>query len=439
MERIQKWYFTRTTVAIIMELETEQTLRRLLMLQKMFSRTLWNRDFVLILLISTIATYTNSIFISLLPVYVLDLGGTNALSGMMMTGLTVLGIVTRIIIAPLIDKVGRRKLLILGSGLYALNAILFCFTKDLNVLFALRVLCGFTQGVFFPVPPTMVADISPEDLLVDAMGFFGVSSSITFAVTPTVGLAIYNSFGPEAMFITAAAAGVISFVLSLFIREHYQKPVRVPKDKREKKRPALQMDRVFLTLVLLPCFINLFLYVGNSSITSFLTPCGLSRGIEQISLYFLINNIAVMVSRLLIGRVIPYVSKHLCIFVGLLFCAVGTAIIAFAYGMGLMVLSAVLTGVGLTVVNQLLQVEVLTAVPENRRGIANSAFMLFSDTGTGAGAAAWGATSASIGYTPTYLLAGASTLLSCVCHGVYWKKQAESTDTAASVGKPDFL
>lgn len=389
------------------------------MFAKMFSRRLWNRDFVLILLVSTIASYTNSIFISLLPVYVLDLGGTNALSGMMMTGLTVLGIATRIVVAPMIDKIGRKKLLVLGSGLYAANAILFCFTKDLNVLFALRVLCGFTQGVFFPVPPTMVADISPVDLLVDAMGFFGVSSSITFAITPTIGLAIYNHLGAEVMFITAAVTGVVSFVLSLFVREHYQKPAISPAEKGTRKKRSFQLDKAFLTLVILPCMVNLFLYVGNSSITSFLTPCGLSRGIEQISLFFLINNVAVMVSRLLLGRVLPFVSKQVCIFGGLILCTGGTALIAFANGMGLMVLAAVLTGVGLTAVNQLMQVEVLTAVPENRRGIANSAFMLFSDVGTGVGAAAWGAASASAGYGLTYILAGISTLVACLFHGAY--------------------
>ena len=87
----------------------------------MFSRGLWNRDFVLVLLISTLASYPNSIFISLLPVYVLDLGGTNALTGLMMTGLTVLGMVTRVIVAPLIDRLGRKKLLVLGLTDFIIN------------------------------------------------------------------------------------------------------------------------------------------------------------------------------------------------------------------------------------------------------------------------------------------------------------------------------
>lgn len=389
------------------------------MLSKMFSRRLWNQDFILVLLVCSIASYTNSIFISLLPVYVLDLGGTNALTGMMMTGLTILGMATRVVIAPLIDKIGRKKLLVLGSGLYALNALAFCFTKDLNVLFALRVLHGFTQGIFFPVPPIMVADISPEDLLVDAMGFFGISSSLVFAVTPTIGLAVYNNFGAETMFWSAVVTGVISFVLSLFIKEHYQKPAQ----KQERQKAAFKLNKAFLAMVLLPSCISLFVYVGNSAVMSFLTPCGLSRGIEQISLYFFVNNLAVIVSRLTVGRAITYVPKRTCILAGVILCGVGTGIIAFANTLTLMLISAVLVGVGMTAVSQLLQVEVLTTVPGENRGLASTVFMLFGDIGNGAGAAIWGAVSAGAGYVLTYALAGISTLAGCVFHGLYWKKR----------------
>lgn len=391
------------------------------MFAKMFSRRLWTKDFILVLLVCSIASYTNSIFISLLPVYVLDLGGTNALTGMMMTGLTVLGMATRVVVAPLIDRIGRKKLLVIGSGLYALNALAFCFTKDLNVLFALRVLHGFTQGIFFPVPPTMVADIAPEDLLVDAMGFFGISSSLVFAVTPTIGLAIYNNWGPEAMFWSAVVTGVLSFALSLPIKEHYQRPAR--SENKPKQKAGLQLDKVFLTLVLLPSFISLFIYVGNAAVMSFLTPCGLERGLEQISLYFLVNNLAVIVSRLTVGRVITFIPKRTCILFGIILCGLGTGLIAVAYNLALMMLSAVLVGVGITAVTQLLQVEVLVAVPSQRRGLASTVFMLMGDIGNGAGAAIWGAVSAGAGYVLTYALAGASTLVGCLFHGVYWKKR----------------
>ena len=390
------------------------------MFTKMFSRKLWSRDFVLIVLVCTIASYTNSTFMTLLPVYVLDLGGTNAMTGMMMTGLTVVGMFTRIIAVPLFDRVGRKKMLVLGAGLYAVNALLFCFTKDLQMLFALRVLQGFTQGVFFPVPHIIVADISPEDMLVDAMGLFGAANAVVFAVAPSIGLAVYNSFGPRALFISSAVTGFMSFFFSLFIKEHYH-PAPGAQAEPGRKTKKDRFDRALL-LVLLPSLVHLFLYIGNSAVSNFLTPCGLSRGLEQISLYFLVNNIAVIAARLTVGRLIVYLSKKTCILLGVLLSAGGTALIAVVRNMPLMLLSAVLMGLGLTAAAQLLQAQVMLTTPSEHRGVASTVFTFMGDIGTGAGAALWGALSAGAGYTVTYLLAGASTLAGGVFHGAYWKR-----------------
>ena len=79
--------------------------------------------------------------------------------------------------------------------------------------------------------------------------------------------------------------------------------------------------------------------------------------------------------------------------------------------------------ISITAVTQLLQVEVMLAVPSERRGLASTAFMLMGDIGNGAGAAIWGAVSAGAGYVLTYALAGLSSLMGCLFHGAYWKKR----------------
>ena len=394
------------------------------MQSNLFSRKLWSKDFILILLICTIASYPNSILISVLPVYVLDLGGNDTLTGMMM-GLTVLGMVTNIVVASLIDRIGRKKLLVLGSGLYALNALLFCFTKDLEALLFLRVFCGFTQGIFFPVPPIMAADSTSEDVLVDAMGLFGVAGSITFAVTPTVGLAIYNSLGAEALFISGAALGMISFILAIFVQEHYEQPVREEKagvEKARKEKAAFQMDKTFLLMVFMPSLIYLFVSLGNSAVSTFLTPCGLSRGIGNISLFFMANQLAAIAARLLIGRVLSYISKRACVLAGIIISAAGTALIAVSYSLGLMLVSAILLGIGLTVVTQVLQAEVLAASPADRRGVASTVFSLLGSVG-GMCTALWGWVATGAGYGVMYFLAGAATLAGCLFYGVYFGKR----------------
>jgi len=121
----------------------------------------------------------------------------------------------------------------------------------------------------------------------------------------------------------------------------------------------------------------------------------------------------VVISRLAVGRVIVYVSKRACITIGIILSGAGTGLIAFANGLALMMVSAVLVGVGITAVTQLLQVEVLTAVPDERRGLASTAFMLLGDIGNDTGSAVWSAVSVGAGYVLTYVLAGVSTLVLC--------------------------
>ena len=390
------------------------------MKSNILSRKLWNKDFILINLVCCIASYPNSILQSILPVYILDLGGSNAMTGFMMTGLTLLTMVTNLVMAPLLDRIGRQTLLVLGSGLFFLNTLLFCFTDNLTFIFALRVLCGFTTGIFFPVPPIVVADVTDEEHLVDAVGIFGAAGSIAFAVTPTIGLALYNTFGSAVMFISGAVMGGISFVITLFIEEHYSHAERA--DSASGGRKASGFSVPLLSLMLLPMLLNFIITFSNSPVNTFLTPCGLSRGLRQINLYFIINQGTCIATRLLVGSALKKLSKKTCTFAGILLTSAGTAMIAFAWSMPLMLLSAVAVGIGLTAVTQIFQAESFSVVPEDHRGLAGTAFMLSGSIGTGLGSSVFGAVSAAAGYTITYALAGISALTGLVFHRRYWRK-----------------
>ena len=393
---------------------------------------LWNRDFILLLLVFLCSSFAISILMSLLPVHVLAVGGSNTITGLMTTGMTVLTMSTNLIVAPLIDRVGRKKLLVLGSALYFLNLLLFCFTNELGVLFVLRVFCGFTQGIFFPVMMTMVADIAPEEQLVDALGISGAASSVAFAITPTIGLAIYTHLGSRAMFISAALMGGLAFLFTLLIREHFHSPQPAREKKKGKKAGSFSLAS--LSVILLPAFVSMTVIFANSSVVNFLTPCGLSRGLEQISLYFLANQGTVFFVRLFVGRVLQLISKRLCTGIGLLLTAGGIALIAIAHTIPAMLVSAILIGLGFTAVTQIFQAETLVAVSSDRRGLASTVYMLLVSFGNGSGSALWGAISTVSGYTLTYALAGLSALAGIVLHQIYWRRQSGELREAAPAG-----
>ena len=145
----------------------------------MFDRRLWSRNFVLINLCVALASFTNFSYIYILPVHVLRIGGTNTDVGLMGAGLTAFGLLTRLVMSPLIDRWGRKPMLMLGIGLYAANSLGYWILRDsVACMIIMRCVSGFSQGILFPVPPTCVSDVSPRDRLVDALGIFGISSAL---------------------------------------------------------------------------------------------------------------------------------------------------------------------------------------------------------------------------------------------------------------------
>ena len=93
-------------------------------------QSLWSRNFIIINLCVMFASFTNFAFIYILPVHMLRIGGTNSQVGLMGAGLTIVGLVTRLTIAPKIDTWGRKPMLVLGGILFAVNALGYFLLRD---------------------------------------------------------------------------------------------------------------------------------------------------------------------------------------------------------------------------------------------------------------------------------------------------------------------
>lgn len=364
----------------------------------MKKNTIINKNFIYTLLIASFAGFTHQVFNIVFPVYILDIGETNAMTGLMMTGLTVATLITRILFGTTIDTWGRKKTLILGSSLFMLNTLAYCFVRSTEGLFFLRICNGISQGIFFPVPPTIVADVSPKERLADALGWFGIAGSLPVAFAPTIGLYVYQTFGANILFLLCTITAGIAVLFSLLINDHYR-PIQVKTTIKEK----LKVNYIIEIGAVVPSLICLTTYLGYSSITNFLTPCGLERGITQISYFFMVNTLAVIIARLTAGRLSKRFGIKNMISMGIVLTTLSIILIAFSYNLTFMIIASILLAFGITLISQLIQVYIMNQVDEHRRGAANTTMMLFSDIGTGIGSMVWGYVSAG-GYVLTYLL-----------------------------------
>ncbi len=165
---------------------------------------LWNKDYILLLICCLSAAVTNTFFISVFPVYVIDSGGDTAAIGAMATGLVVASIVTRTVFGNLQDKFGRRTIMLIGAVLYTINTAAYIFLKDITALYVLRFMNGITQGIYFGAANTFVADLVPDDKLVEGIGYFSLMGSMTLLFVPTISTLLYNSFGSVPVFVLAS-------------------------------------------------------------------------------------------------------------------------------------------------------------------------------------------------------------------------------------------
>lgn len=380
---------------------------------------LWTKNYVLILLCAIFISFTQNIFVSIFPTYILDIGGSNSITGFMMTGLTITGIITRIVFGNVIDQWGRKKTLLLACFIFALNTILFCFTTNMTLLFILRALNGFSLGLILPVFPTIIADITPNARLVEGIGFLGAASSLAAAVTPSIGLYIYQSNGAILLFITTFISTLVSTFIAILMEDHYQ-----PVKKDTTTKDAAKNTKSFIDpSIILPSFIIFFLFIGFSSVGNFIVPYAISTNIDNIGLFFVALNITNITFRLVTGFLAKYIKIEILIYAGILATFTGILLVAFANSIIMLVGSAILLGTGMTCVHQLMQVHIYNTVKIEKRGNASATFQLFSDLGTGIGALTWGNFSTILGYVITFILSSVTTLFSAVLFYVNRRKE----------------
>lgn len=156
----------------------------------------------------------------LLPLYIKDLGGTEADIGFIMGtfGITSLGAIP--FVAFLVDKYGRRRFLLIGYALMFVTSLSYLFVSDLSPLvYALRLLQGISFAFSFTAAGTFVADYIPPQRRAEGLGIFSAFTIASYAIGPSLGEFLIDIEGFRLFFLSASFFSLVSLVLSLFAKD----------------------------------------------------------------------------------------------------------------------------------------------------------------------------------------------------------------------------
>jgi MFS family permease len=208
-------------------------------------------------------------------------------------------------VGRMIDRVGRRPLILLGGAMIATQAFAFVWVDRIGpLLFVVQLVYGLSFVMAFNAAATHAADLVAPQYLTHALGIFGASNVVTNALAPAVGEPLAAAMGWKPVFLLAGGLGVCALLLALRIHDVKAPPAD---DARASAVPDSASGSIALytlaTAVTGAAFAVAF---------AFYQPFALSLGMHEVRGFFYGFAGSVFVSRVLFGSLPDRIGRKRC-------------------------------------------------------------------------------------------------------------------------------
>jgi EmrB/QacA subfamily drug resistance transporter len=154
----------------------------------------------------------------------------------------------------LADRLGRKRILMLGMILFGLSSLLTAYAQSPGELIAARAAMGLSGAAIMPSTLAIIANVFPRHEQPKAIGIWSGSVGLAIAIGPIVGGALLNSFWWGSVFLINVPITAIAFVVML---------VLLPESKNPKPG-RLDPTGVFLEMAGLVLFVYGIIHAGDT-------------------------------------------------------------------------------------------------------------------------------------------------------------------------------
>lgn len=93
------------------------------------------------------------------------------------------------------DLYGRRRCFYMGAGIFAIASVMAGLSNNISWLIAARLLQGISAAIVFPLGPSILPQLFPENEQAKAIAWFGSLGGIALALGPVIGGLIVSHWG----------------------------------------------------------------------------------------------------------------------------------------------------------------------------------------------------------------------------------------------------
>ncbi|KGR78626.1 MFS transporter [Ureibacillus sinduriensis] len=383
---------------------------------------IWTRNFIFVCLSNFFVSLNFYILATAFPLYVKDILNGNAQQMGLAITIYSLGIV---LIRPFsgqwVDRFGNKKMALVGLGIFLIASFSYFGAMGIVVFLVIRFLHGMGYALASTATNTIAATLIPVSRQGEGVGYFSMFMSLAMVVGPALGLFLWKDKNITLLLVAACIISVLSLLFAIALHGTQPKnDADLVQDKHIAKKQKMKLS-AFIEIKALPIALLAFLLAFSySSLSGFLASFTAEINQTQVaSLFFVVFALMIVVFRPIVGKAFDKYKEHYLYYPSILLFGVGLLILSQAHSGKMVLLSALLMGIGYGALFSCFQALTVKLSPVHRRGIATATFLLFFDLGYGVGSYFMGLIASFVNYGTMYAIAGIISLLSVILYYLF--------------------
>lgn len=262
---------------------------------------------ILIVMLTVFAPISTDMYLPALGDIVEELATNESTLNMTLYGFMLMLAISMLVMGPLIDKYGRKKLLLACLVEYIVTSVVCAFVNDVYSLIVFRLLQAFGSGGIMTIATAFVKDSFEGPTLSKVLGIIAIIGVLGPIIAPIAGAALINTWGWRSTFIAPAVFAAICLIISLFLTETLPEDQRVSGGMKGMLRGMgrISRDRSFMVFLGMITILNAP-FMAYLSVSSYIYESGF--GLDG-TMYSILLAVAIFIS-IVVMVTINHFSAH---------------------------------------------------------------------------------------------------------------------------------
>jgi MFS family permease len=384
---------------------------------------LWTKDFLAVSFSNLFTALNFYLLLVIISVYATDtFHSSPSAAGLAASIFVIGGIATRLSLGRWIERIGRKKMLLIGLATTLVVTGLYFIVQSYLVLLIIRFLHGAAFGIATTAAGAIVANVVPGERRGEGMAYFiSLGPTLAAAIGPFLGIFFTQHGSYSTMFLVCLIFATLSLVITSFLSV----PEVTLTREQLRETQALKFSTFLETKALPISIVGAVIYFGYSSIISFFAIYTKEIDLAEIARYFfIVYSIAILISRPFAGMWFDRKGANSVMYPAILLFVIGLYILSQTRNGFTLLLSGGLIGLGLGTIQSSCQAIAVIVTPLHRTGLATSTFLMFIDIAVGIGPVIFGLFIPLAGYRGMYEGAAIWVLISLLLYYLLHAKKA---------------